>query len=169
MMPDGAYRGAKLVLALVLFSAGIVRCPCGGWTAWVIGVVAGTTVYVLLARDAPQFRVARLAAPAAWAVLLGAAADEVLWRGWLSGPAIRPAALPHAVVASVIGFALTHLPRQGLRGVTIHVLTGSVFAAGMLFSGLLAAVAAHLSYNLWVLMARTHPHRAGDDGARHEA
>lgn len=165
-MPERVYRWAKPVLALALLSAGIVRCPCGDGSAWVVGGMAGTTLYALLAQTTPIFRASLLANPAAWVVLLRAAADEVLWRGWLAPPIVRPPTLPYAVVVSILGFALTHLPRQGLRGVTTHLLSGSVFAAAMLSSGLLAAVAAHLSYNLFVLMARTAPHREGDGEAR---
>jgi hypothetical protein len=85
---------------------------------------------------------------------LNAAIDEVVWRGWLTSPSVPSAPYPYLAVTAVTLFALAHLPRQGLRGVAIHLVSGSVFTVTMVWWGLTAAVAAHLSYNLWVHAAR---------------
>lgn len=152
-MPERTYRWMKPALAAGLMIAGVVRCPCGGVAAWVLGGLSGSALYVLLARRAPVVHPQALASRATWAMLFRSAADEVLWRGWLSSPS-APAGQIVAVVISVVGFALTHLPRQGSRGAMTHLLTGSVFAAIMLTAGLLGAVVAHGSYNLLVVMGR---------------
>jgi hypothetical protein len=157
----------KPVLAFLLVSAGIVPCPCGSGRAWALGFAAGATLFILLARAVPRCGVWPLASPAAWAILLRAGADEVLWRGSLASSIMPPALLPYAVIASIVGFALTHIRRQGLRGVATHLATGSVFVAAMLSSGLAGAVAAHLTYNLLALMARAAAQRAGTEGVGH--
>jgi membrane protease YdiL (CAAX protease family) len=167
-MFERVYRWVKPVLSIGLVSAGIVHCPCGGADAWVLGGLAGTILFVLLARTMPVFRPSLLASWATWAMLLRAAADEVLWRGWLFLPLARREQ-PYSVVVSVVGFALMHLPRQGSRGVATHLVTGSLFTAMMLTSGLLGAVAAHGIFNLLVVMARTASGRAGERQARDAA
>ena len=154
-MREAVYRGAKLSMALILLSAGVARCPCGGWAAWMLGVVAGTALYMVLARGAPPLRPSLLARPAVWSMTFGAAADEVIWRGWFSNPGIRPDVLLYAVLASVSGFALAHLPRQGSRGVAVHAMTGIAFTGAVFAWGLSAAISAHVAYNLWVFMARS--------------
>ncbi|HEY6103233.1 MAG TPA: CPBP family intramembrane glutamic endopeptidase [bacterium] len=152
-MPERTYRWMKPALAAGLMIAGVVRCPCGGVSAWVLGGLSGFALYVLLARRTPVVHPQALASCATWAMLSRAAADEVLWRGWLSSLS-APAGQIVAVVISVVGFALTHHPRQGSRGAVTHLLTGSVFAAIMLTVGLLGAVVAHGSYNVLVVMGR---------------
>jgi membrane protease YdiL (CAAX protease family) len=164
-MVERIYRWAKPVLAVGLLSAGIVRCPCGGVKAWMIGGLAGTILYMLLARTLPVVRPWPLALRSTWAMLLRAAADEVLWRGWLSTSPGRHEP-PYAVVVSVVGFAVTHFPRQGFQGVATHLVTGTAFVAVMLTSGLLGAVAAHGIYNLLVVMARTAVDRKEPRGGR---
>src|SRR5574341_1846363 len=112
IMLERTYRWMKPVLAAALLIAGIVRCPCGGAAAWVVGGLSGSALYVLLARRTPVVHSRALASRATWAMLFRAAIDEVLWRGWLpSSPAT--ASQICAVLFSVAGFALTHLPRQG--------------------------------------------------------
>jgi hypothetical protein len=162
------YRLVKLALAAVLIADGVVRCPCGGWGAALIGGAAGTALYAILARDASPFRPTlwkfaaalgelRRALPAcrrALDVAFTAAIDEVVWRGWLTSPGIPPALRSYLAVAGCVLFALAHSPRQGVRGAATHLLSGMVFTVAVVRWGLAAAVAAHLSYNLWVLTAR---------------
>jgi len=165
-MSDELYRLGKLVLALAVLSAGIIPYPFQGSPNAAAGGMAGTALYTLLARALPQVRLSVLRVPAVWTVLLGAVADEVLWRGWLTTPAVQKAVLPYAVAGSTLGFAFAHLPRQGLRGAAVHLLTGAVFAMVMLVLGLAAAATAHLSYNLWVVMARAGAGRSVGGGER---
>ncbi|MDQ7843934.1 MAG: CPBP family intramembrane glutamic endopeptidase [Armatimonadota bacterium] len=164
-MSDELYRLGKLALALTFVGTGII-CPSGGSANAAAGGFAGTALYALLARALPQVDLSVLRAPAVWTVLLGSVADEILWRGWLTAPAVQKAVLPYAVVGSTLGFAFAHLPRQGLRGAAVHLLTGAVFATVMLVLGFAAAATAHVSYNLWVLMARTGACRTGQRGVR---
>jgi membrane protease YdiL (CAAX protease family) len=164
-MSERIYGWAKPVLAVGFLSAGIVHCPCGGVGALVLGGLAGTALFVLLARTMPVIRPSPLASRATWGMLLRAAADEVLWRGWLPSLPIRPG-LPYAVVAtSIVIFALTHFPKQGSRGAATHLVTGSVFVALMLSSGLVGAVVAHSLYNMLVLTARATRGGEGAAGA----
>ena len=176
------YRWTKLGLAVVLLVTGVVRCPCGAWHAPLVGGVAGAMLYALVARDFPGFRLTRRTSrlsrqqtrvspqqfplslrvprsrlPAGrriWEMALNAAIDEVVWRGWLTSPSVPSAPYPYLMVASPALFALAHLPRQGLRGVATHLVSGSVFTVAVVWWGLTAALSAHLSYNLWVYAAR---------------
>ena len=158
---DRSYRWTKVGLAVVLLVTGVVRCPCGAWHAPLVGGIAGTILYALVARDFPRFplslRVPRSRLPAGrriWETALNAAIDEVVWRGWLTSPSVPSAPHPFLAVASLALFALAHFPRQGLRGVATHLVTGSVFTVAMVWGGLMAALTAHLSYNLWVYAVR---------------
>lgn len=143
-----------MALALLFIGTGVVRCPCGGWTAVPLGATAGTMLYALLARALPRLQVAPLMSAALWASIASAAAAEVVWRGWLTTAAVPPEMVPYVVAASIAGFAVVHLPHQGGSGVAVHTLTGATFAATVLAGGLFAAIAAHVTYNVWILMAR---------------
>jgi membrane protease YdiL (CAAX protease family) len=158
---DVLYRWVKLGLAGVLVMTGVVRCPCGGWDAPLIGGVAGTVLFALVAR-APQLRIPP--GRRIWGMALNAAIDEVVWRGWLTGPAIQSDARSQLAVAGLVLFALVHFPRQRLRGMATHLVSGSVFTVTIVRWGLTAAAAAHFTYNFWVHAARRA--RVGEEEAR---
>jgi membrane protease YdiL (CAAX protease family) len=76
---------------------------------------------------------------------LWAAVEEVIWRRVVLGELLRAGAVT-ALVASTVGFALTHRMRPA-----IHLTTGGAFGAVYLSTGVLAAsIAAHWTYNLLV-------------------
>jgi ABC-2 type transport system ATP-binding protein len=55
---------------------------------------------------------------------------------------------------STVGFAAAHVGAQGRRGALVHLVTGTVFGTVFLATGsLLAAISAHASYNLLVVLA----------------
>jgi membrane protease YdiL (CAAX protease family) len=121
-----------------------------------LGATAGVGLVVLLARRLPPSpRIARarlrLVALKASVIALGSCAEEILWR-WCAIGALAPAigVLP-AYAASTIGFALAHPGRHARR---THFLTGAFFGAVYLTTGrIVAAVAAHLAYNVTVLLS----------------
>jgi membrane protease YdiL (CAAX protease family) len=121
-----------------------------------VGATAGLGLVVLLARRLPPSpRVERgrlrLVALKAAVIALGSWAEEILWR-WCAIGALAPAiGVVPAYVASTTGFALAHAGRRARR---THLLTGACFGAVYLATGrIAAAVAAHLAYNLTVLLS----------------
>lgn len=120
---------------------------------WPLAAGVALVLVRALAGRWPRPRLARAGAGAAKVVVLTAkaAAEEVTWRlavvGALSGP-IGPVA---AVGAGSVGFALAHVPRQRVRGLRVHVVTGAAFGAVFVVAGLPAAAAAHALYNLLLL------------------
>jgi ABC-2 type transport system ATP-binding protein len=93
---------------------------------------------------------------AAKSVVLGlrAASEEVVWRWFVLGAiSARWGALAGLAVSTVL-FALTHWPSQGRRGVLVHTLTGGAFGTIFVLTGsLLAAISAHVTYNLLIALA----------------
>jgi membrane protease YdiL (CAAX protease family) len=82
---------------------------------------------------------------------LGAAAalEEVVWRGIALGGLAAVVGPWPALAASSAGFALLHWP--SLRGrCAVHLFTGLAFGAAFLAVGLVAAILAHVIYNVLV-------------------
>jgi len=110
-----------------------------------LGILAGTLLFLVLARRAPTFtsfppslRIARAGFILGWA-----AVEEILWRWLALGSLSVRTGAPIALLASSLGFACAHA--SGRPG---HLATGSVFGAVYLASGqLLAPVLAHATYN----------------------
>ncbi len=115
-----------------------------------LGVAAGLVLYLAASRKLPVLppRGAPLPLTLATALFLAVAAanEEILWRRVVLGELLRTGA-GAAIAASALGFALAHRARSGL-----HLLTGAVFGTVYVVTGaLLAAVAAHWTYNLLLL------------------
>lgn len=112
------------------------------------GLLAGVLLSSLLARGRAR------GVPLALAVLLVVvgASEEVLWRGFALGHLAAVAGVLPALVLTTLGFAATHYPALGARGVRVHLLTGAAFGAVFVTTGsLTACVAAHALYNLLVV------------------
>jgi membrane protease YdiL (CAAX protease family) len=125
-----------------------------------LGISAGVALYLAVSRQRPVLpaRTAPLPLTLATALFLGLAAvnEEILWRRVVLGELLRVAGTGAGIAGSALAFALAHRARPGL-----HLLTGAVFGAVYLGTGaLLAAVAAHWSYNLlllWLADRRRRP------------
>ena len=125
-----------------------------------LGIAAGVALYLAVSRERPVLpsRAAPLPLTLATALFLGLAAvnEEILWRRAVLGELLRIAGAGAAIAGSALAFALAHRARPGL-----HLVTGAVFGAVYLGTGaLLAAVAAHWSYNLlllWLADRRRRP------------
>lgn len=119
-----------------------------------VGLLAGTALFVFLARARPRSP-ARLDARLAVRVLvlaLWAALEELIWRGLVLGGLAGSIGPLAALVLSSAGFAVWHRPRLGSR-CAVHVLTGGGFGAAFLAGGLAASILAHWSYNVLVDVA----------------
>jgi ABC-2 type transport system ATP-binding protein len=123
--------------------------------ALVLGCTAGAGTFALLARRRLP-AVAIVALPRqrllARSLVLTAksAQEEVLWRALLLGVLAGPLGRLAALAASAVLFAGSHVRRQG-RAATAHLLTGTAFGAVYLTTGrLLAAIAAHATYNVLI-------------------
>ncbi len=116
---------------------------------------AGSACTWRVARHRPYVPPLVPAALAACAVLVvSAASEEVVWRRVVLGELLRAGPLA-ALAGSTLGFALVHRTRQGL-----HLGTGAAFGGLYLATGALAAaIAAHSSYNVLLLMLAEHRSR----------
>ena len=133
------------------------------------GTAVGCAVFALLARRLPPLArpaVARAVTIVAPVVALGAAGEEAVWRfGVLRGlePALGPTG---ALALSTAGFAAAHVGRAPLRALPTHLLTGAAFACAYLLTGrLVAAVVAHVVYNVLVVAACAAWLSPGDEEA----
>lgn len=117
------------------------------------GCVAAAALFAVLARTRPVLPRRRAVAQGI-ALLPAACIEELVWRLGALGSA-RPLAGPIAALSlSSLGFALAHFGQAGTLSVRVHFVTGSVFGGVYLATGtLLAAVAAHATYNLLVAAA----------------
>jgi membrane protease YdiL (CAAX protease family) len=138
-------------------------------TAALVGAAVGCAVFALLARRLPPLArpaVARAVTIVAPVVALGAAGEEAVWRfGALRG--LEPMlGSTGALALSTAGFAAAHVGRAPLRALPTHLLTGAAFACAYLLTGrLVAAVAAHVVYNVLVVAACAAWLSPGDEEA----
>jgi ABC-2 type transport system ATP-binding protein len=126
-----------------------------GLPAPVVGAAAGVVVFAALARQripavsvlaAPPSRIAVRSA----VLTLKSFQEEALWRALLLGGLVAPVGRAGALAISTALFAAAHAGRQGRRAAA-QLLTGSTFGIVYLSTGrLVAAVAAHATYNVLV-------------------
>ncbi len=139
--------------------------PRGAWKALAASPVLGVLVWIVgsaLTRAVPSTSVSSIetfvAAPSGTLVVASIAlfvpvAEEVFFRGFVYGVVERARGANLAMVASVVLFALAHLPQQwGAWGPFLSVaFTGVVLtvlrrAAG----GVLLPALVHLAHNAWI-------------------
>ncbi len=145
-------------LALVLLApTAPLRQPIAARTGVPVGLVLGAMLFATLARGGR--RPLRIRPPgvvaAALAVAAAGAGEEAVWRGFALARLAAGIGVAGALVATTAAFAATHFPALRLRGVAVHLGTGSVF--GLLFVGtgsLVCAAAAHGAYNLLAVCSR---------------
>lgn len=127
-------------------------------TATTVGMAAGVILYAAVARRRPFLPVFAPNAVARCGVLaLAAANEEVLWRRVVLGELLH-SGRGAALAGSTLGFALAHRARPAL-----HLGTGVVFGSLYLATGgLLACIAAHLTYNLCLLSLRERLRPGGE-------
>lgn len=119
----------------------------------VCGPVCGAALFVALAggrlpSTRPRAGPGALTIRWVWLGTL-ASIEELVWRGLvLTGLALALGSAA-ALVLSSIGFAAWHARELG-RSCAVHVLTGLGFGGAFLVGGLVAAVAAHATYNVLV-------------------
>lgn len=149
---------ALVALCLLVFAHVSIRprVPFGFGLA--IGLVAAAGLFTGLARSHVPLRSARRRAPTVIArgafFAVRSASEEVLWRWFVLGSLAPAFGAGGALVASTAGFAAAHMGAQGRRGAAVHLVTGTVFGTVFLSTGsLLAAISAHASYNLLVVLA----------------
>ena len=113
------------------------------------GAACGAVLFALVAGRL-TVRLARMAPAPVVVLVLGALAEETVWRlGGLT--ALRDAALSTsaALALSSAAFAVAHGATQGRRGIVTHTVTGMSFGLLLVSTGsLAAAAAAHCAYNL---------------------
>ena len=146
---------ALAVALLVLLAPAAPAGRIGSWAAAVAGAAGGLGLYLAVARHRPYVPPLVPAALAACAMLVvSAASEEVVWRRVVLGELLRAGPLA-ALAGSTLGFALVHRTRQCL-----HLGTGAAFGGLYLVTGALAAaIAAHSSYNVLLLMLAEHRSR----------
>jgi membrane protease YdiL (CAAX protease family) len=139
---------AALVLAAVLAPPTPSR-RLEAPAATVVGGGAGLALFVGVARRRPSLPGRHSSVPLLLAKVtffgLWAMNEELLWRRVALGELLALGAVP-ALVASTLGFALTHRTRR-----RVHLATGGVFGSLYLATGaLVASVIAHWTYNVLV-------------------
>jgi membrane protease YdiL (CAAX protease family) len=151
--------GAELALAaglLALVEPESPRQTLPHPTAMAIGAASGLLLMLALARTArPPLRIRRerrrLFGVKALLLSMSSTAEEVVWRWFAIGTLAAAVGTAGAFIAATAGFAIAHVQT---RAMIVHLLTGATFGTVYLATGsLLAAVAAHVSYNLLVLAA----------------
>jgi ABC-2 type transport system ATP-binding protein len=118
------------------------------------GCLAGGCGFLLLARRpiaASAYSAPRKRLLARSAVLTAKSAEEeAIWRGLVLGLLVPPLGPFGALAASSALFAVAHVRRLGRRAWT-HLATGSLFGLTYLVTGrIVAAMAAHSTYNVLV-------------------
>ena len=125
-----------------------------------LGCLAGGCGFLLLARRpiaASAFSaLSRKRLLARSAVLTAKSAEEeAIWRGLVLGVLVPPLGPLGALASSSAFFAVAHVGRLGRRAWT-HLATGSLFGMAYLVTGrIVAAMAAHSTYNVLVGVAVT--------------
>jgi ABC-2 type transport system ATP-binding protein len=147
------------VAAVVLLAVPPPTPPTFGLpTSTLVGVGAAFVLYGVLARGRfPQARLRdlrrrRLAAKVVFLTSRGVV-EEAIWRGLLLGALLLALEPWRAIATSSVLFALAHWRTQRW-GMLAHLATGTTFALVYVGSGsLVAAMAAHVTYNLIVATA----------------
>lgn len=192
--PSERHRAAPALRAFVAVSAATIAHlslrPTGydpGWSAtfagWPASAVAGAAWAFALAtggRPAELIAMMKLlghSTNSRWhgwpTVVLRVVTEEAIWRG--TAMVFLTAAFNYVIgiVLAGIGFGLMH-SHQGARGVLVNTTTGIMLGLCTYFlGGLIAAILAHLTYNLVVLgmlvgARRRHLVEAGDDDQHRE-
>ena len=123
--------------------------------ALTVGVGAGTALFVALARRRPPLKALGRLPPRrllarSLLLVVKSAEEEALWRGVVLGHLGLLLGRAGALVVSTAVFAGAHVRRQR-AGAVAQLATGSVFGLVYLTTGrLVAAFAAHGTYNLLV-------------------
>ena len=126
--------------------------------ALALGVLAGGAAFVALARRrvaASSFAaLPRERLLARGAVLIAKSAEEeAIWRTLVLGALVHPLGAAGALAVSTVLFAAAHVGRLGRRA-WWHLATGATFGLAYLATGrLIAAIAAHGTYNILVGVA----------------
>lgn len=126
--------------------------------AFVAGCLAGGSAFVLLARRriavSALSLVPRKRLVARSAILtVKSAEEEAIWRGLALGLLVPSLGPLGALASSTVLFAGAHVGRLGRRAVA-HLATGALFGLAYVATGrLLAAIAAHSTYNVLVGVA----------------
>ena len=123
--------------------------------ALVVGCAAGGLAFVLLARRSIPVSAFTAVPPRRLAarsvvLLVKSAQEEAIWRGLVLGLLVGPLGRLGALALSTVTFASAHAARQG-RAAAAHLVTATLFGLTYLATGrLVAAVAAHGTYNIVV-------------------
>ena len=129
-----------------------------GGEAVALGCLLGAASFVVLARrriSASAFSTLPRQRLLARGLVLTAksAEEEAIWRALVLGSLVRPLGAPAALAVSTVLFAAAHVGRLGRRACA-HLATGTLFGLAYLATGrLLAAIAAHGTYNVLVGVA----------------
>ncbi|HYW53398.1 MAG TPA: CPBP family intramembrane glutamic endopeptidase [Candidatus Elarobacter sp.] len=130
--------------------------PAAG--ALLCGAAAGALLYLVAARGALPSRTAFVARLPSLLLKGGlvtvvAWAEETLWRGVAFGN-LEARGTVLALGLTTVCFAAAHVFGQGWPAFRPHLLTGLTFGALFVLTGsLAAAIAAHATYNLFVVAA----------------
>jgi len=156
-------RTAWCAMAVVGGLLGPAVCPLDPTlhpvsVALALGVLAGGAAFVALARRrvaASSFAaLPRERLLARGAVLIAKSAEEeAIWRTLVLGAFVHPLGAAGALAVSTVLFAAAHVGRLGRRA-WWHLATGATFGFAYLATGrLIAAIAAHGTYNILVGVA----------------
>jgi ABC-2 type transport system ATP-binding protein len=137
--------GLGAVLLAVTVGLPHVDAPLRTPWAPLLGVPVALALFATVVRRRPT----RLPSPIVSAVLgVGAALEELFWRGLVLGALTLAAGAAGALAVSSALFASVHRRRR------LHLLTGAAFGALYLVTGwLLAPMVAHAAYNVLVCSA----------------
>lgn len=131
------------------------------------GVAMGMALFLIIEQARkPPFRIPRhrkaLLALCGLVLLLRSASEEVFWRWFVLGGLAALMSIWVAAVISALGFAVSHVKPQAVR---LHLVTGSALASAYAVSGsLVAVVAAHATYNLFVALGLEQARHSGPPG-----
>jgi membrane protease YdiL (CAAX protease family) len=118
-------------------------------TALLVGVGAGTSVFVALAR--PR----RLTPPPPRLLAIASAvatSEEIVWRWGVVAGMSPLLGVAGALAAGTLGFAFGHVPLRAVQRLPPYLAVGAGFGLVFLVTGRLsAAIAAHCAYNALVL------------------
>ena len=137
------------------------RAPVSSAAAIPLGLVAGLSLFVVLARTRPRILLTPVAVAAALLVAAVGMSEEAVWRAFALGRLAPGTGVLAALAMTSAGFAATHLPMLRARGAAVHLLTGATFGVLFVTTGSLVACAiAHGSYNVLAVLARGRPRPA---------